>query len=417
MTPGDFFARPDAARLLQRAAVCSGVPLSLHRYTAEGPSRHVMGFGRCSVCRYVNGTSAGRAACHASRGQAAAASERRGTLLAFVCHLGLGCVCVPALSQGEAEGFVLTLGPFYAAEEPRGLEQGIDEGLEALKLLRGELFVTSDIRIVAAAAVPEMAAWTAEALDRLWRGFKDGGAAAQEAGVADAAPETAPRRGSPTALAFLSPGSDIAAALAGGNQSQGRALLRAALDEGKGGPKTRIGVCRARVLGTVWSAVEGAERAGMNATACWEHASAFAEEVRRARTDEALVAAGMRVLGALRREARRPDASPHEFVELNRLVMDRLPGKVTLNEIAKELGQHPTAITHRLQRKFGMSFSDYVGRLRIDKAKDLLRKTRLGVGDVAIRVGIGDASNFSKLFRKIEGMAPLEYRARFGSRR
>jgi len=101
---------------------------------------------------------------------------------------------------------------------------------------------------------------------------------------------------------------------------------------------------------------------------------------------------------------------------LNRLVMSRLPGKITLNEIAAELGQHPTAITHRLQRKFGMSFSEYVGRIRIDKAKELLRRTRLGAGEIARRVGTSDASNFSKLFRKLEGMSPLEYRKLFGGK-
>ena len=102
------------------------------------------------------------------------------------------------------------------------------------------------------------------------------------------------------------------------------------------------------------------------------------------------------------------------FTELNRIVLERIPGPVTLAEVARQLGEHPTTLTHRLQRKFEMSFSEYVGRLRVDKAKELLRKTRLGAGEVARRVGTSDPSNFSKLFRKYEGMSPSEYRQRFG---
>jgi two-component system response regulator YesN len=94
--------------------------------------------------------------------------------------------------------------------------------------------------------------------------------------------------------------------------------------------------------------------------------------------------------------------------------MERLPGKVLLKDIAAELGQHPTAITHWLQRKFDMSFTEYVGRIRIDMAKELLRRTHLGVGEVAQRVGIDDTSNFSRLFRRHEGMSPLDYRKRLG---
>jgi two-component system response regulator YesN len=103
------------------------------------------------------------------------------------------------------------------------------------------------------------------------------------------------------------------------------------------------------------------------------------------------------------------------MTKFNQLVEARLVEGVTLNEIAAELGQTPTAITHRLQRGYGMSFSQYLGRLRVEKAKELLRRTQLPVSAIAQRVGLSDVSNFGKLFRKFEGMAPLDYRQRFGS--
>ena len=43
-----------------------------------------------------------------------------------------------------------------------------------------------------------------------------------------------------------------------------------------------------------------------------------------------------------------------------------------------------------------------------------MRRTKLGVSDVARRVGIADNSNFAKLFRRYEGVSPQEYRERYG---
>jgi len=51
------------------------------------------------------------------------------------------------------------------------------------------------------------------------------------------------------------------------------------------------------------------------------------------------------------------------------------------------------------------------------QAKELLRRTKLSVGEVARRVGIGDPSNFNKLFRKFETVPPVEYRKRYGGKR
>jgi AraC-like DNA-binding protein len=103
-----------------------------------------------------------------------------------------------------------------------------------------------------------------------------------------------------------------------------------------------------------------------------------------------------------------------DYAELNRILLPRIAEKVTLTEVAQALGVSPSAITHRLQRRFGVSYSEYLGRLRAEKAKELLRRTRLGVAEVASRVGISDPSNLGRLFRRHVMMSPKEYRSRYG---
>ncbi|MDO5423368.1 MAG: response regulator [Eubacteriales bacterium] len=58
----------------------------------------------------------------------------------------------------------------------------------------------------------------------------------------------------------------------------------------------------------------------------------------------------------------------------------------------------------------GVSFSDYCISLRIEKAKGLLRTTDRPIWQVAEDVGYGDEKYFSRLFKKVVGCAPSEYR-------
>jgi AraC-like DNA-binding protein len=62
-------------------------------------------------------------------------------------------------------------------------------------------------------------------------------------------------------------------------------------------------------------------------------------------------------------------------------------------------------------REVGMSPVRYLKFVRIQRAKELLKRTELSVFSTAMRVGFGDVSNFNKNFRKFEGCTPVEYRS------
>ena len=59
---------------------------------------------------------------------------------------------------------------------------------------------------------------------------------------------------------------------------------------------------------------------------------------------------------------------------------------------------------------FCMGISDYIRTERINEAKRLLRNENLSVSEIAEMVGISDASYFIRLFRRTEGITPLQYR-------
>ncbi|MBM7097840.1 helix-turn-helix transcriptional regulator [Bacillus sp. H-16] len=84
--------------------------------------------------------------------------------------------------------------------------------------------------------------------------------------------------------------------------------------------------------------------------------------------------------------------------------------KLTLGKVAKELLYHPDYVTRCLKRVTGLTPVQYISRYRLEVAKDLLITTNMDLGSVCLEVGIQDRSYFSRLFKKIEGVTPGEFR-------
>ena len=62
------------------------------------------------------------------------------------------------------------------------------------------------------------------------------------------------------------------------------------------------------------------------------------------------------------------------------------------------------------KRHTGMNFTEYVSRLRIDRAKELLANPNLRISEIAYEVGFQSLTHFNRIFRKLEGQAPTAYR-------
>lgn len=57
-----------------------------------------------------------------------------------------------------------------------------------------------------------------------------------------------------------------------------------------------------------------------------------------------------------------------------------------------------------------MTVTDYINRIRVNRATGLLRKTSLSIQQVAEQCGFSDGNYFSRIFRKFENVTPNEYR-------
>lgn len=70
----------------------------------------------------------------------------------------------------------------------------------------------------------------------------------------------------------------------------------------------------------------------------------------------------------------------------------------------------PNYASKIFKKEMGISFKDYIIQKRIDTAKDLLQNTNLPVNTVANNVGYDNYSYFSRIFKKVTDMTPIEYR-------
>jgi len=84
--------------------------------------------------------------------------------------------------------------------------------------------------------------------------------------------------------------------------------------------------------------------------------------------------------------------------------------KITLDDLASKFYINKYYLTRIFKEQYGSTITNYILELRITKAKQLLRFSDMPIDEVASAVGISDANYFARIFRKIEGTTPHNYR-------
>jgi transcriptional regulator GlxA family with amidase domain len=88
---------------------------------------------------------------------------------------------------------------------------------------------------------------------------------------------------------------------------------------------------------------------------------------------------------------------------------------VSIAEMAKVVSMEERTFQRRFKAATGMKPTEYAQHLRVGKARELLEFTRRPVEQIAWSVGYEDAAAFRKLFQRIVGLSPGNYRQRFAA--
>ena len=87
--------------------------------------------------------------------------------------------------------------------------------------------------------------------------------------------------------------------------------------------------------------------------------------------------------------------------------------KITLDLLSEQFYINKFYLSKIFVRECGVTINQYLVQLRITYAKQLLRFSDLPIEQIAAQCGIPDPNYFSRLFKKIEGVTPGEFRKRW----
>lgn len=83
---------------------------------------------------------------------------------------------------------------------------------------------------------------------------------------------------------------------------------------------------------------------------------------------------------------------------------------LSLSEISERLGTNSTYLSKLFKENLGVNFNDFINSYRIDAAKFLLNNTDKKIEQISNETGFNSQQNFIRVFKKIEGVAPGQYR-------
>jgi two-component system response regulator YesN len=87
---------------------------------------------------------------------------------------------------------------------------------------------------------------------------------------------------------------------------------------------------------------------------------------------------------------------------------------ITLNKVAGGVYVSEYYLSHLFRKEMNITFSDYVCKVRIEKAKELLQgDSNARIQEISEKIGFNDANYFAKIFKKLTGVSPKEYQAFF----
>lgn len=111
-------------------------------------------------------------------------------------------------------------------------------------------------------------------------------------------------------------------------------------------------------------------------------------------------------LGIANKLIRRRD----DIDELIQYIKANLDMKLTVDFLAEQIHLSPDYLSKYFKKHTGKTLSQFLMETRINKAKQLLKKTDESIADIGYACGYSSSSNFRKYFTRLVGLSPREYR-------
>ena len=117
------------------------------------------------------------------------------------------------------------------------------------------------------------------------------------------------------------------------------------------------------------------------------------------------------LFGTQEKDKIEPIEEKNHLVELAKeYVKEHYYENIMLTDVAQKVGISAGYLSTLFQKQLSKGFVDYLNEIRIEHACTYLQQNYLKTYEIAYKVGFKDEKYFSKVFKKIKGQSPSEYR-------
>jgi len=102
------------------------------------------------------------------------------------------------------------------------------------------------------------------------------------------------------------------------------------------------------------------------------------------------------------------------ILRIQKYLEDNYSEEITLEEVSRRFYINAFYLSHSFKKLTGFGFKEYLILQRISRAKDFLFHTPDDITRVSLNVGFNNVNHFIRIFKKYEGLTPLQYRKNAG---
>src|SRR6266487_3678596 len=107
----------------------------------------------------------------------------------------------------------------------------------------------------------------------------------------------------------------------------------------------------------------------------------------------------------------RERAQPVEIWKARKFIQQHSDDELSLTKVAKFSSISGNHLSEKFKEVTGINFVDYIARIRVGKARDLLQNPNLRISEIAFAVGFQSLSQFNRVFKKLTRKSPTQFRA------
>jgi AraC-like DNA-binding protein/ligand-binding sensor protein len=107
----------------------------------------------------------------------------------------------------------------------------------------------------------------------------------------------------------------------------------------------------------------------------------------------------------------RENAEPPAIMRAKAFITEHSSEELSLEQVARAVNMSSFYFCKMFKKFGGVNFTEYVSRIRIEKARNLLLNPNLRISEIAYEVGFQSLTHFNRVFKKVLGQSPTEFRA------